>query len=286
MRWVILLIVLVGCTRIEAHFCDNVHCNGVFSEHIERAEHADCAFYSLGSAQVIQALKDVNARVVLHKPVEGLGARLAKPVGLMHNKFCVLDYREVITGSYNPYDGLRQEWNNLVVVYNKRIAGLYEDEFQELWSGLYGAGSRAAPQIGFHYQAFFCPEDDCASKLIEEINRAKRQISFMYFSFSSGEVALALIRARERGVEVRGIIESSQISQYSQYQFLRHQGVNVSADNSSSLLHHKFIVIDNRTIITGSFNPTKNGQLRNDENLIILRNKKVASWYAQLLSGV
>jgi len=44
-------------------------------------------------------------------------------------------------------------------------------------------------------------------------------------------------------------------------------------------MHHKVFIIDNETVITGSFNPTKNADLRNDENILIIHNKWIAKKY-------
>ena len=41
-------------------------------------------------------------------------------------------------------------------------------------------------------------------------------------------------------------------------------------------MHNKVFVIDNKTVITGSYNPTKNANERNDENILIIHDKKIA----------
>ena len=46
-------------------------------------------------------------------------------------------------------------------------------------------------------------------------------------------------------------------------------------------MHHKVFIIDNRTVITGSFNPTKNGDTRNDENILIIHDEKIAGKYLE-----
>ncbi|MBW2079283.1 MAG: phospholipase D family protein [Deltaproteobacteria bacterium] len=127
-------------------------------------------------------------------------------------------------------------------------------------------------------EAYFCPEDDCASVVISQIGRAKSSIMFMYFSFTSGEIALQLLKMHKQGVRVEGIFENTQLSQYSQFWMLRFQGVDVSED-CAGMLHHKVMVIDNKTVITGSYNPTQNAQLRNDENLVVINDRDLALAY-------
>lgn len=45
-------------------------------------------------------------------------------------------------------------------------------------------------------------------------------------------------------------------------------------------MHHKFFVIDNKTVITGSFNPTKAADYSNDDNLVVIRNTEIAKQYS------
>ena len=38
-------------------------------------------------------------------------------------------------------------------------------------------------------------------------------------------------------------------------------------------MHHKVFIIDEEIVITGSFNPSKNADTRNDENILIINKK-------------
>ena len=46
-------------------------------------------------------------------------------------------------------------------------------------------------------------------------------------------------------------------------------------------MHHKVFVIDNKIVITGSFNPSENGNTNNDENVLILENLEIAKLYLE-----
>ena len=37
--------------------------------------------------------------------------------------------------------------------------------------------------------------------------------------------------------------------------------------------------LDNETVITGSYNPTANGNQNNDENILIIHDKEIAAQY-------
>ena len=51
-------------------------------------------------------------------------------------------------------------------------------------------------------------------------------------------------------------------------------------------MHHKVFIIDNETVITGSMNPTGNGDKYNDENILIIRNKEITGRFLQEFANV
>ena len=126
---------------------------------------------------------------------------------------------------------------------------------------------------------YFCPEDDCADNLIMRIGSAKETLHIAIYSFTLDEIGDAVINAYERGVEVKVVFEEGQISQYSEYEKLKSSGIPVKKDSNPSYMHNKFAVIDNEIVVTGSFNWSKNADERNDENLIIIKNKELAQKY-------
>ena len=44
-------------------------------------------------------------------------------------------------------------------------------------------------------------------------------------------------------------------------------------------MHHKVFIIDNQTVETGSFNPTKGADSVNDENILIMHDEDVTQMY-------
>jgi len=46
-------------------------------------------------------------------------------------------------------------------------------------------------------------------------------------------------------------------------------------------MHHKVFIIDGKTVITGSMNPTGSGNKRNDENMLIIHNEKVVNKFLE-----
>lgn len=56
----------------------------------------------------------------------------------------------------------------------------------------------------------FTPGDDCTAVVVGQIGRAKHQILVQAYSFTDPDIAGALVDAKERGVEVRAILDKSQ----------------------------------------------------------------------------
>lgn len=262
--------------KAEAYFCPADDCFNLFASYILNATKADCALYTLNSDKIENALKSTDSRLVTDENcIGGIECRAKPPYkrGLMHDKFCILDDSIVITGSFNPNDKSKSYRNNVVVSHSRNLAKEYSREFEELWKGEFGSGKKGGSNI-----VFFCPEDDCQKHLIEELGKAKASIYFFVYSFTDKDIANELLGKKEDGIAVSGLFDKSQNSKWSVYRML--EGKTDVKVYDKAVLHDKVFVIDNETVITGSYNPTQNGNENNDENMIIIRDKAVASSFA------
>jgi len=88
----------------------------------------------------------------------------------------------------------------------------------------------------------------------------------------------ALLAAHQRGVTVRIVIESDHLDE-AEIQELIEAGIHVVSDRRESLMHNKFVIIDNHEIWTGSMNFTVNGAYKNDNNLVRIRSSRLAENY-------
>ena len=100
------------------------------------------------------------------------------------------------------------------------------------------------------------------------------------YIFTDREIALPLAKARERGVKVRLYLDKDQVDyKYSQSRFLVQKGVKTRISTNNYNVHNKFAIIDNRMLITGSYNWTFSANNRNDENLLIIDDSGVIARY-------
>jgi phosphatidylserine/phosphatidylglycerophosphate/cardiolipin synthase-like enzyme len=101
------------------------------------------------------------------------------------------------------------------------------------------------------------------------------------YSFTNEDFANALVRAHERGVVVRVLVERQQAgSQYSQHGKLAAAGMVVRIDSNPNYMHDKFAVLDADTLINGSMNWTGNGVRENNENVMIVVSRELNEQFA------
>lgn len=137
-------------------------------------------------------------------------------------------------------------------------------------------------------QVLFTPEDNAADQIVQAIEHAQKQVLVQTFSFTSREIAQALISAKQRGVDVRVITDAVQIRRMerSKVPTIAAGGVPVFVDSLHDSAHNKVMVIDagsaTPVVITGSFNFTHAAQFKNAENLLIFRgNRELTTAYLE-----
>ena len=131
------------------------------------------------------------------------------------------------------------------------------------------------------YNVCFTPGQDCTSLIIKSIVQAKQSIYVQAYSFTSAVIAQALVEAKRRGVDVEVILDKSQskTNKYTSATFFINNSIPTWIDYRPAIAHNKVMIIDNKTVITGSFNFTKAAQFKNAENLIIINDTELAHTY-------
>lgn len=126
----------------------------------------------------------------------------------------------------------------------------------------------------------FSPDGGAEDLVVATIGAARSSIRMAAYSFTAKRVALALVDARDRGVDVRLLADQREAgSRYSAATFLAHKGIPVRLDGMHPIFHNKYIVVDGRTVETGSYNYSGQAR-RNAENALVIRdNPGVAKLY-------
>ncbi len=270
----------------------------------------DAAFYEVSSPVIVDALLDAHGRgvrirlVVEHDTVAaaetqrlvaaGIPVVADENPGLMHNKFAIIDGCILWTGSYNPTPrGVTRHDNNALAVDSRELADIFLAEFLEMFDDRIFGNARDrgvfAPLRLRHsvtvgtarLGAFFSPEDGVERRICERLRRARRSVRFLAFSFTSSAIAAEMASCARRGVSVSGVVErDGSAAWYSQYVRMRIEGIDVKLDtNDDGYMHHKVIIIDDETVIVGSYNFTANASRNNDENLLFIDDPGIAAEY-------
>jgi phosphatidylserine/phosphatidylglycerophosphate/cardiolipin synthase-like enzyme len=128
--------------------------------------------------------------------------------------------------------------------------------------------------------AYFSPKGGCTAAVVDEIDKAKSTMLIQAYSFTSKPIAEALVNAHKRGVKIEVILDKSQRTEkYSECDFICHAGIPTLIDAQHEIAHNKIIIIDNETVITGSFNFTRAAEDHNAENLLVIKSKALAEQY-------
>lgn len=203
----------------------------------------------------------------------------------MHNKFCVFDEKIVWVGSMNfTLNGNYKNNNNVLVFEDKEIAKEYSKKMDSFFKGEFSPEIKKEVDVKSfgNIENYFCPEDNCSYHLLRFLDDANYSLDCMLFSFTL-EDAFNIIN--EKDIEKRFILEARNVSQYSQYENLVKNNIPVILDKNPNSMHHKFCIIDEYIVMTGSMNISKNGTTRNDESLIFVYNEELAKEYTDYFNN-
>jgi phosphatidylserine/phosphatidylglycerophosphate/cardiolipin synthase-like enzyme len=220
----------------------------MLSSLINNAKDAKCALYDVSQPEILSALKNID-----WKTEDGKSP-------LMHNKFCIINQSMVWTGSWNPTRTYRA--NNAVIIHSPTLSMNYLDEYTELPSGFKHVLHPKVSYNGIIIENYFCPEDRCKEHVLDQLKSAKQEITFMLADITDQDIIKQLQRT---DIFVKGIIDKSEKEAIAQLPFA-----------SLGSIHHKVFIVDKTTVITGSYNPTRNGNEYNDENILIIHDQNTA----------
>jgi cardiolipin hydrolase len=104
----------------------------------------------------------------------------------------------------------------------------------------------------------FFPSDQSEEKLIRWLNKATSTMVVCVFTITNNKLVAAIRRAHDRGVAARVISDDECLKMSgSDVYDMQSWGIPSRSDaDPHSHMHNKFVVIDDRILITGSFNWT------------------------------
>ncbi|MDN5360728.1 MAG: hypothetical protein PWQ84_1791 [Thermotogaceae bacterium] len=247
----------------------------------------DICVYSISDEEIINAIEK--------KVQEGICVRIctdnAYPLnmenvnivydsgGLMHNKYMISDERLVWFGSTNlTPTSLEDHENNIIISDDIKLIQTFQNHFDQCLSGLFKTerAEMGSPVLKFS------PEEDCFDFLLSELSKAQKTVYIAMFAFSDNRIAHYLKVLSSKGVKIHILVDKdwnlssiySDIDDMARY-------ASVRMDVSEALLHEKFIIIDERVLLTGSYNYTASAQTRNDEFLYKSKDRTLVKRFTQ-----
>jgi cardiolipin hydrolase len=132
-------------------------------------------------------------------------------------------------------------------------------------------------------QCYFFPNPENQKHLVNIIRSCKKSLDIAMFTVTNNTLSEAIKEVYKRGVNVRLITDDVCCKMLGSdiYELARF-GIPVKTDNSvKNQMHHKFAIIDNCVLVTGSFNWTAKAVNQNQENILVLEDKQMANKYTQ-----
>ncbi len=121
-------------------------------------------------------------------------------------------------------------------------------------------------------QVYFSPKGGCQDAIVRELKAARREILVQAYSFTADPLTYGLVDAKKQGIMVEIVLDkSNELERYSDLHIFMENGVDVKIDHDHAIAHNKIIIIDQATLITGSFNFTNQAENENAENVLIIK---------------
>jgi len=233
--------------------------------------------------------------------------------GLQHNKMIIVDgpnFKRVVLGSTNfSWRGMFVQSNNAVIVCGAAIVAQQRKAFDAYWNGTAGSfgGSPSASWLpllvdGLDADISMSPHkaaNSTQAAIAADMDSASSSLFFSlaFLNITSGDVTDAVVRAVKRpdlfvyGVsdKKKGIVlqqtdgNPAPVSAASLGKGLPEPFRSEASGGSGVKMHHKFVVIDfdkpSARVYTGSYNFSKPADRSNGENLLIIRNRRIATAY-------
>ena len=112
---------------------------------------------------------------------------------------------------------------------------------------------------------------DCQKKILDALDDAKVSIKVAIAWFTNQTIADKLKEKYDAGVDVGVLIYDDYVN--GKYGVdLKDIPCKFVKATRGGKMHHKFCVIDNQTVVTGSYNWSTNAEFKNDENVLISKN--------------
>jgi len=131
-------------------------------------------------------------------------------------------------------------------------------------------------------ETLFSPGGSIKENLQKEVESTASTLDLAIHEITSLEMAQILVKAKQRGVKVRVIADSKQANiRTSKITYLIQQGilVKVLGGKEKGVMNHRFMILDGKRVLIGSFDWSEASLNWNYENILILNESEVVASY-------
>lgn len=233
---------------------------------------------------------------------------------LMHDKFLVRDGQAVWSGSANfTVGGLTLQDNNCLAIDSAELAARYAATFENLIGThrhtrqLRHPGQRSPLNApidlggGITLAPYFAPAagEGVEEVVVEDVANAHK-IRVLAFLISDPGILQALEPwAENPDLDIRGIYDPGGMQDVlrstrqapdlfwfvTDHRFVKARSHAFNPQRENDFMHNKVLIIDDRVVLTGSYNFSENAEL-NDENLLRIESEEVAAAYTRYFDAL
>ena len=130
-------------------------------------------------------------------------------------------------------------------------------------------------------ECHFFPNLDNEAKVVNMIRTCKKTLDIAIFTLTNDKIFAGIEEAFNRGVNIR-VIADDECCKMMGSDIIRCAALGIPVKTDSDVkahMHHKFCVLDNSVLITGSFNWTVQAVKQNQENILFYENRELAAKY-------
>lgn len=127
--------------------------------------------------------------------------------------------------------------------------------------------------------------EECEPMILRAIGMATNSIRVAAYAFTRTRIGAALADAHRRGVDVRVKMDAQQAQYPSAVRLLEYLDKNgvpvarITVKGDYAAMHNKFLVVDGRYVLAGSYNFTTTAGAANWENMLFVDSPEIAARY-------
>ena len=131
-------------------------------------------------------------------------------------------------------------------------------------------------------RCLFSPRDPCMDEICALLQDAKVSADICVFTITDDRIVKEIEAAHRRGVRVRILTDDDKsMDRGSDIGRMARAGISVRKDRDPAHMHHKFAIIDDHFLLTGSYNWTRSAPRENAENMLIIDHEAACRQFAE-----